>query len=69
LEVLSELVDELAGELRVGDLVDGTSDFLGVPRHAGLAAGVAGFERIAQLGVAGLVEAFVGLGQQPPGPV
>jgi len=40
-----------------------------VPGHAHLAAGVTRGEQAAELRVTGLVEAFVGLGEQAPGPV
>ena len=61
---MAEPVDELLGELGVGVVVDRADDFLGVPGHAHLAFGVAGFEQAEQLGAAALVETFVGLGQQ-----
>jgi hypothetical protein len=39
LEVLTELFDELAGELVIGDLVDGADDLLGMPGHAHVTMG------------------------------
>jgi hypothetical protein len=68
LEVAAEPVDELGGEVRVGDVVDGADDLLGVPGHAHLAVGVAGVEQADEAGVAPIVEAFVRLGQQAAGP-
>jgi hypothetical protein len=69
LKVDAELVDELAGEFGVGDLVDRPDDLLGVPGHAHVAPRIASVEQAPQLGFAAVVEALVGLGQQPPGPV
>src|SRR5690606_23730181 len=68
LEVVAEPFDELAGEARV-DVVDATHGLLRMPRGAGLAPGIAGVEQSEQLGAALVVEPFVGLGQQPAGPV
>jgi hypothetical protein len=59
LEVEAELTDELAGELRLRDLIDRPNDLLGVPGHAHLATRVTGSEQAAQLRVAALVEPLV----------
>ena len=58
-------VDELGGEGGVVMLVDRADDLLGVPGRADLASRVAGVEQTEELGAATVVEAFVGLGEQP----
>ena len=69
MEVSAELGAELCGEVGVGDLVDGTDDFFGVPRRPDLPAGITGLEQPVQSLVASVVEAFVCLGQQAAGPI
>ena len=69
LEIVAELGDVLVGDGRVGDLVDRAGDLLGMPCHLDLTAGITGTQQPDQSGVAGLVETFMGLGQQPPGPI
>ena len=66
LEIGTEPVDELGGQIRVGDGVDRSHNLLGMPRGADLAVRVAGAEETQQLGAPLGVEPFVGLGQQPP---
>jgi hypothetical protein len=44
LEINAELIDELAGQVGVRDLVDGARYFLGVPGHADLVRGRLGIE-------------------------
>jgi hypothetical protein len=69
LEINAELIDELAGHLSVGDLVDRPDDLFGMLRRAHFAAWVAGFEQPQQLGLAALVEPLMRLGEQPARPV
>jgi len=69
LEVVAELVDELHGELRVVVVVDGAHHLFGVPGQADLASGVTGGEESRELGLALVVEALVGLGEQTTAPV
>src|SRR5690606_2421367 len=66
---VGELGDEPVGLGRVVDGVDASDGLLGVPGEADLAAGIAGLEQPDELGVAGVVEAFVALGEQPAGTV
>jgi len=61
--------DELDREPVIVDLIDRPHDLLGMPRHADLAAGVAGIEQPEEPGAASVVEALVGLGEQPTGPI
>ena len=54
------------GELGTVDVIEAAEGFLGVPRQAHLAVGVAGCEQAAESGVAAFAEAFVGGDQQSP---
>ena len=69
LEVSSQPGHELEGHAGVGVVVDGADEFLGMPGGAYVAVGVAGLEQAEQLGAALVLEAFIGLGQKPAGPV
>lgn len=69
MEVGTETGQELVTHLRVGERVDLSDDFFHMPCHAHLALWVTGFEQPEELRPAVVVESFVGLGEQPPGPV
>jgi hypothetical protein len=45
LEVVAKPVDELDGQVGVVVVIDAADDFFGVPGHANIASGVAGFEQ------------------------
>jgi hypothetical protein len=68
-EILGELIDEVAGEGRVVDVVDRADGLLGVPHHADLTTRIPGSEQTPQLRVAALVETFMGLRGEPPGAI
>ena len=67
-EVVGEFAEVGAGELRAVDVIEAAEYFFGVPRQADVAAGIAGGEQTAELGVAGFAEALVGRNQQPARP-
>ena len=50
-------------------VIDRPDDLFGVPGHPDLAAGIAGLEEPGELGPAPVIQAFVGLGESPPGPI
>jgi hypothetical protein len=50
-------------------VIDRADDLLGVPSGAHFAPGIAGIQQAQQLRASTVVEAFVGAGEQPAGPV
>ena len=68
-EVGGEFSEVGAGELGAVDVIEAAEGFLGVPCQADLAAGVAGCEQAAELGVAAFAEPFMGRNEQPPRPI
>jgi hypothetical protein len=69
LQVVAEPFHEIDGQVGIVVVVYGSHHFLGVPGGAHFSVRVAGVEQAEQAGAVMVVEAFVGLGQQPPAPV
>lgn len=60
---------QLGGQLGVGDGVDLSDNFFGMPGHLDLTMGVTGTQQAQQFVFPAFVETFVGLGQQSPDPI
>ena len=66
MEICGELVDELTSESTVVDVIDLADGLFGMPGHTHFAFRVSGMQQPAALGVASVVETFMGSGEEPP---